>query len=315
MSLGKTISLYALRLVVVLFFVSLGSFLLVRALPGDPAKTLGNFGTPAQIAQIRHEIGTDKPWYEQYRTWLGNLVQGDFGRDYALRRPVADIVSESLPQSILLMIYAQVLTLLVSVPLAIFAAYRAGGLADKTINFLAFGFLALPVFVLSFYLILIFAVNLEWLPSQGYVPISDGVVDHVKSMVLPTLALALGQIAIYMRLLRSDLIATLQENFITVARAKGISDRRTLFRHALRPSSLTLLTVAGVNVGALIGGTVLVDYIFQLNGFGFQINAAISSQQYVMMQSLIVILAVFYVLLNFVVDVLYAVLDPRVRDA
>lgn len=315
MTLGRTIALYVVRLVVVLFLVTLGSFLLVRALPGDPARNLGNFGTEKQIEQIRQEIGTDKPWFEQYRTWVNDIVHGDFGKDYALRRPVADIISESLPQTILLMVYAQILTLLVAIPLALFAAYKEGGLADRFINLFAFGFLALPVFVLGFYLILIFAVNLQWLPTQGYVPPSVSVSEHIQSMILPTITLAMGQIAVYLRLLRSDLILTLREDFITVARSKGISDRRTLFRHALRPSSLTLLTVAGINVGALIGNSVIVDYLYGLNGFGSQLNAAIVSQQYVELQSLIVILAVFFVVINFVVDMLYVVLDPRVRNA
>jgi peptide/nickel transport system permease protein len=315
--LWRTIGKYLIRLVIVLFFVTLGAFLLIRALPGDPVKALYPFGNKNVIDEARRELGLNTPWYQQYFTWLGRLFTGDLGKSFSPQEDVTSILARSLPVSLLLMLYAEILTLVISVPLAIYAAYKEGGIADRIINLLSFGFLAIPNFVLAFYLILIFAVNLHWLPTQappnGPPSLFSDPVEHFRNMLLPTISLAAGQIAIYMRLLRTDLIATLREGFIDTARSKGISDRRVLIRHALRPSSLTLLTVAGVNVGGLIGGTVVLDVLFHLNGFGQQISASIVGSQYVELQSLIVVLALFYVVLNFVVDVMYSVLDPRVR--
>jgi peptide/nickel transport system permease protein len=158
-------------------------------------------------------------------------------------------------------------------------------------------------------------VKLGWFKSSGYVPLTDSVGEHFQSMFLPALTLAVGQIAVYMRLLRSDMIATLQQDFITMAKAKGIRTRRILFRHALRPSSLTLLTVAGLNVGTLIGGALIIEVVFAIPGMGYLLAEAIATRQIVAFQSMVAIIAIFYVLVNFAVDLLYTVLDPRIRHA
>jgi peptide/nickel transport system permease protein len=226
-------------------------------------------------------------------------------------------VKTALPISLLLMLYAQVLALAVALPLGVLTAYRAGSWLDRLINSAAFAFLAIPSFVLA--LILAYYVGTRWrlwgiLPT-GYVKFSDDPVQHFRQMALPTISLAVGQIAVYMRLLRSDMIATLQEDFITMAKAKGLKPGRILWRHALRPSSLTLLTVAGLNVGTLIGGAVVLETIFQLPGMGSLIAEAILRRQYVALQSFVAILAIGYVAINFLVDILYAVLDPRIRHA
>jgi peptide/nickel transport system permease protein len=175
--------------------------------------------------------------------------------------------------------------------------------------------LAIPNFALALVLSYYLGVQLGWLPVNGYVAPADDIGDHLRYMAMPAISLAVGQIAVYMRLLRSDMIATLQEDFITMAKSKGISPSRVLWRHALRPSSLTLLTVAGLNVGTLIGGAVIVEVIFSLPGIGTLLFEAIQARQYIALQSLVAIIAVGYVLINFLVDVLYAVLDPRIRHA
>src|SRR5690606_11303465 len=190
------------------------------------------------------------PLYKQYISWLGDFVQGDFGNYYSVSstRPVADQIKTALPASLLLLLYAQVIALVVAIPLGVFTAYRAGTRADKVSNSLAFALLALPNFVLALVLAYYIGVKTDLVPPSGYVPFGEDVGEHLRRMVLPSVSLAVGQIAVYMRLLRSDMIATLQEDFITVARAKGLPTRRVLWRHALRPSSITLLTVAGLNV-------------------------------------------------------------------
>jgi peptide/nickel transport system permease protein len=306
-----------IHLVVVLFCVTLFVALLTSMLPGDPVNAIAGFAPEEQKEQIRDQLGLDDPIPVQYARWLGDFVTGDLGSYWTVTgdRPVVDRVKDALPVSIQLMVYAQVLALVVAIPLGVATAYRAGSKFDRGSNFTAFGLLALPNFALALILAYYVGVQLDWLPVTGYVAPSENFVEHLQRMVLPAIALAVGQIAVYMRLLRSDMIATLQEDFITMAKSKGVSPRRVLWRHALRPSSLTLLTVAGLNVGTLIGSAVVIEVIFSMPGIGSLLYESITSRQYIAFQSLVAIIAVGYVVLNFLVDVLYAVLDPRIRHA
>jgi peptide/nickel transport system permease protein len=291
----------AVHLLVVLFCVTLFVALLTSMLPGDPVNAIAGFGTDAQKEQIRERLGLDDPIPVQYVRWVGDFVRGDLGDYWSV--------------TLQLMLYAQVLALVVAIPLGVATAYRAGSRFDRASNATAFGMLAIPNFALALVLAYYVGVRAGWLPVSGYVSPSEDLIEHFRRMAMPAIALAVGQIAVYMRLLRSDMIATLQEDFITMAKAKGISPRRVLWRHALRPSSLTLLTVAGLNVGTLIGSTVVVEVIFSLPGLGSLLFEAITARQYIAFQSLVAIIAIGYVLLNFLVDVLYAVLDPRIRHA
>jgi peptide/nickel transport system permease protein len=305
------------HLLVVLFCVTLFVALLTSMLPGDPVNAIAGFGTDAQKEEIRQQLGLDDPIPVQYVRWVGDFVRGDLGSYWSVTgdRPVMDRVREALPVSLQLMLYAQILALVVAIPLGVATAYRAGSRFDRASNATAFGMLAIPNFALALVLAYYVGVQAGWLPVSGYVAPSEDLIEHFRRMAMPAIALAVGQIAVYMRLLRSDMIATLQEDFITMAKAKGISPRRVLWRHALRPSSLTLLTVAGLNVGTLIGSTVVVEVIFSLPGLGSLLFEAITARQYIAFQSLVAIIAIGYVLLNFLVDVLYAVLDPRIRHA
>ncbi|HEY5011439.1 MAG TPA: ABC transporter permease [Acidimicrobiia bacterium] len=303
------------RLVVVLFLVTFGTFMLVRLFPGDPVKKMIPYGTnlDAQRAQLRKEIGLDKPALQQYGLWIGGLATGDFGKVYPSRTPVSTVLSSAAPVTLLLILYAQLLALLVAIPLGVLTAYRAGTWLDKIVNASAFGLLSIPSFVLGLYLAYFVGAKLHWLPAGQYVAFGADPVQHFRSMALPTISLAAGQIALYMRLLRSDMIATLQEGFVKTARSKGVTNRRILWRHAFRPSSLTLLTFAGLNIGTLVGSAVVVETVFSLPGLGTEIYKAIIGQQYVALQSYVALIAVGYVLINFSVDFLYSVLDPRIR--
>jgi peptide/nickel transport system permease protein len=289
--------------------------LLFSLLPGDLAEVSIPFGSDEQRAQLRDDLGLERPLYVQYEKWLGNFVKGDFGDFYRQGNvtPVLDRVKATAPVSLELMLYAQILALALAIPLGIFTARRAGSLADKSINTTAYGLLAVPNFVLALLLAYIVGVELRWLPPQGFVRWGDNLTEHFKSMILPSVSLAIGQVAVYMRLLRTDLVATLQQDFILMAKSKGISERRVMWRHALRPSSLTLLTAAGINVGTLIGGAIIIERIFNLDGMGRLIFEAINERQIVAVQSLVALLAAGYVIVNFLVDILYAVLDPRIR--
>ncbi len=319
------------QLFLVLVLSTLFAFALLRLFPGDIADAVLPTATPQAKQEFRHENGFDRPFVEQYFTWLGNFLTGDLGKDYQSNTAVVDKLQVAVPTSLQLMLYAQIIALLVAIPLGVLTAYRANTVTDRSINAGAFALLALPSFVLA--LFLAYFVGVQWqpdIPVLGQIPVSGyepgwleplfgadsgNIGEHFGTLLLPALALAAGLIAVYMRLLRSDMIATLQENFITMARAKGLSDRRILWRHTLRPSSLTLLTVAGLNFGTLIGGAVAVEVIFQIPGIGTLIYQAINARQYVELQSYIALIAIFYVVLNFVIDSLYVVIDPRIRRA
>ncbi len=316
MSLGMILRRLG-HLIIVLFCVTLFVALLTRMMPGDPVDAITGFSSQQQKNELRQQLGLNDPVPVQYGRWVSHFVRGDLGDYYNVTggTPVMDRVKDALPVSLQLMVYAQILALLIAIPLGVITAYRAGSWFDRASNATGFGLIAIPNFALALVLAYYVGVKLGWLPVGGYTKPSVDLVEHIRRMAMPTITLAAAQVAVYMRLLRSDMIATLQEDFITMAKAKGVSPRRVLWRHALRPSSLTLLTVAGLNVGTLIGGAVVVEVIFSLPGIGTLLAQAITARQYIALQSLVAIVAVGYVLVNFFVDILYAVLDPRIRHA
>src|ERR1700694_2408063 len=286
-----------LYLVPVLVAVSLLTFLIASLLPGDLAYViLGDQATPEKVEALRHDLGLDQPVWWRYVSWLGHVLQGDFGRSFRTGQTVLQAVAERLPVSIELMILAEIIGLAIGVPLAIACAVRNGSAFDRFMTGTAFGMLSVPTFLSAILLIYLFAVELRWLPATGYIPFEEDPIGNLRFFVLPALTLALGEWPVLMRVLRSDMIATLQEDYIAMARAKGLRPARILLVHALKPSSLTLVTVTGINIGRLIGGAVIVESIFARPGF-----------------SRLRFVAFGYVLMNFVVDMLYAVLDPRIR--
>jgi peptide/nickel transport system permease protein len=303
-----------LYLVPVLIAVSLLTFLIASLLPGDLAYViLGDQATPEKVAALRADMGLDQPIWWRYLSWLGNVLQGDFGRSFRTGQTVLQVVAERLPVSLELMLLAQLGALAIGIPLAIACAVRSGSAFDRFMTGSAFSMLSVPAFLSAILLIYLFAVELRWLPATGYVPFSEDPIGNLRSFVLPALTLALGEWPVLMRVLRSDMIATLQEDYIAMARAKGLKPSRILLVHALKPSSLTLVTVTGINIGRLIGGTVIVESIFALPGIGRLLLGAIFTRDLVILQGVVLFVAIGYVLINFVVDMLYAVLDPRIR--
>ena len=304
------------RMVVVLLVVTFLTFYLVNLLPGGPEiAILGPGANEEQVAEVRADLRLDDPIPLRYARWLGDAVQFDFGESYVNDVPVTELLRDRLPVTMQLMTYATILALAVALPMGVLAAYRANGWFDRASNATAFGLIALPNFILAVLLIYLFALQLGWFPATGSVPFGEDPFEHFKSMFLPALSLAAGQLAVYMRLLRTDMIATLQEDYIGVAKAKGMPTRRILVRHAFRPSLFSLLTVVAINIGALIGGSVIIETIFALNGLGRQLVVAIGQRDYLVVQATVVIIAVTFVVANFLVDALYAVLDPRIRHA
>jgi len=244
------------------------------------------------------------------------MFTGDLGRSSSFNVPVTDLVNQRLPVSLMLMFYAMFLALAIAIPLGIITAYRANRASDRAINTVTFGLLSMPPYIIGVLLVYLFALKLEWLPAQSkYYSFFESPSLHFQNLLLPAVTLALGLVATFQRLLRSDMISTLQQDFITMARAKGMSTRTILFRHALRPSTFSLITAAAVTVGTLIGGAVIVEQIFGLPGMGSLTVEAVFRRDFLVVQFCVVIFAIAFVLVNFIVDVLYAVIDPRIRHA
>lgn len=306
-----------LRLIVTLFLVTFLTTLMLDLLPGDPAVAIAGGDTfnvtDERIEEIRRELGLDKPVFERYVTWLGNAVSGDLGTSYRTRQPVVDLLVPRLPVTVEIMVLAQIMALGFALLFAPLAALFEGRAFDRSVSTASFALVSVPTFISALVLIQIFAVQLGVLPSTGYTPLSEGLVANLKSVLLPSLALAAAEAGIYTRVLRSSTVAALDEDFTMMARAKGLSTPTVIRRHVLRPASLPLLTLIGLSTGALIGGSVIIESIFALPGIGRLIVDSISTRDIITVQGLVGLVAVSYVVINYLVDVAYLVADPRIR--
>ena len=303
-----------LYLVPVLFGVALLTFVMASLLPGDLAYViLGDQATPETLAALRRDMGLDQPVWWRFLHWVGDALQGDLGRSFRTGQTTLAAILERLPVSIELMLLAQCTALLIAVPLAIACAVNSGGRFDRIITGAAFGSLSLPSFLSAILFIYVLAVWLQWLPSTGYVPLQEDLAGNLRCFILPAMTLASGEWPVLMRVLRSDLISTLQEDYIAMAKAKGLRRARILLVHALKPSCLTLVTVTGINIGRLLGGALIVEYIFALPGVGRLLVGSIYTRDLVLLQGVVLFVGAGFVMVNFLVDMLYATLDPRIR--
>jgi peptide/nickel transport system permease protein len=301
-------------LIPVVLAVTALTFLIANLLPGDLAiAMLGDQATPENVAALHQKLGLDLPLWQQYLHWLAGVLRGDFGTSYRTGETVLHAVAARLPVSIELLVIAELGGVLIGVPLAILCAVRPGSAFDRAVSGVAFASLSVPPFMLAILLIFVFAVQLRWLPATAYVPLSQDVLGNLRSMALPGATLALLEWPTVMRVLRSDMVSTLQEDYIALARAKGLPERRVLLVHALKPSSLTLVTVVGLNIGRLIGGAVITESIFALPGIGRLLVESIYLRDFIILEGGVLLVAIGFVLVNFLVDLLYAVLDPRIR--
>jgi len=312
--MAKFIGRRLVYLLPVLLAVTLLTFLVASLLPGDLASTiLGDQATPEKVAALRAQMGLDLPIWQRYGLWLWDVLHGNLGRSFRTGETVWNAVTARLPVSLELMAITVVLALVIAIPLAILCAVKSGTALDRFFTGLAFGKLSLPSFMVAILLIYLFAVELNWLPATGWVPFAEDPVGNLRSFILPALTLAFAEWPVLMRVLRSDMIATLQEDYIAMAKAKGLRPARILLVHALKPSSLTLVTVAGINIGRLIGGALIVETIFALPGIGRLLVGAIYARDFIILQGVVLFVAAGFVMVNFIVDMLYAVLDPRIR--
>lgn len=306
-----------LRLLGTLLAVTFLTFSLTSLLPGDPVNAIlgvENINDQELVAEIRADLGLDDPFLVRYADWLGNVAQGDLGKSYITDQPVMETITQRLPVTAQLAFMAILMAVILAVPIGIIGAYKQGKWQDSVSSAAVQVALSIPNFIMGIFFIWLFAVKLNWLPSSSWSRISDkGLIENLKTAILPAGALAMTQMAIFSRLVRADMVATLQENYILAAKAKGLSDRYILARHALRPSSLSLMTIIGINFGALLGGTVIIETLFAVPGLGFRLINAISQRDILVIQGITVFIAIVYVVINTIVDLLYAVIDPRIR--
>jgi peptide/nickel transport system permease protein len=311
---ARRIRTQILTLVAIVFAATALTFAVTEILPGDAAVAiLGDTATEADIKALRAELGLERPLIVRYADWLGNALTGDLGRSYRTRESIAVMIGQRLPVTIELIIITQIIALGLAVPAGIIAAYRNRSAVDHALGSVSIGLLSTPAFVIGIGMIYTMSVALGWFPASGYTRPSDSILGNLHGMILPALTLALAEFPVYMRLLRADMIATLQQDFILVARAKGLGVRDILVGHALRPSSLSLVTVIGINLGRLVGGAVIIETLFAIPGIGQMLVNAVYQHDHFAIQGVVLVVATGFVLINLAVDLAYALLDPRVR--
>jgi peptide/nickel transport system permease protein len=323
-----------LQIIPVLLGVSIVVFFMVRAIPGDPAQImLGQQATQEQVQQIRENMGLDKPIFVQYGLFLKDALRGDLGDSIVTGRPVTTELLTRLPATLELTAFAMLIAILVGIPVGVISAVRQYSLLDKTTSVLALTGISMPIFWLAMILVVIFGVNLELLPFPGRLDPTTGITaitglvlvdslltlnfagfwDGLLHLIMPALALATIPMAVIMRMTRSSMLEVMNEDYVRTARAKGVVPWRVVFKHALRNAMLPTITVIGLQTGLLMGGAIITETIFSWPGIGLYTYNSISSRDYASIQGVVLYAALLFVLVNLLVDILYAVLDPRVR--
>ncbi len=299
------------HMVPVLLLITLFTFLLIRLVPGDPARVmLGPRATPERVAEIRRSLGLDKPLWTQYLIFLKNLLRGDLGDSIRKREPVVNVVWMRIPPTLFLSAYALVLACLITVPLATWAALNHGKWPDQIVRVFVLASLAMPAYWVGMMLLQFFAVRFRIFPVAGW---GEGFFGHLESLFLPALSLALAIASLLVRSLRNAILETLSADYVRTARAKGLAGRQVLLWHVLRNSSLSTVTILGVNLAFLLGGTTIVETIFAIPGLGQLIVRAIFDRDYPVIQGITLTIGILVLLINLITDLMYAILDPRVK--
>ncbi len=299
----------------ILLLVSIMVFSLLQLIPGDPATViLGQEATEESKAALRRELGLDKPLVLQYLSWLGKVVQGDLGRSLVDRSPVIEHILQRLPVTLELTAGTFIVTLLIAVPTGILSATRRGGATDLFSTLFALGGMSVPSFWLAMLFIIFFAVKLQWLPASGYVPFTEDPSANIKAMLMPMVATGIRESAVLMRMLRSSMLEVLHSDYVRTARGKGLGQTTVVLRHALRNALVPVITSSGLIVAGLLGGLVITETIFAIPGFGRLIVESIFQRDFVMVQGAILVSALLVVLVNLIVDMLYVLIDPRIKS-
>ncbi|MCL5110143.1 MAG: ABC transporter permease [Chloroflexi bacterium] len=303
-----------LQLVPVLFFLSIIVFTIVRLIPGDPAAIrLGMEATPEGIAAVQKEMGLDKPIFVQYGIWLGDVLRGDFGTSWVSKQPVLQLIMLKLPASLLLACTALLIALLIAIPAGIISGVKQHSLTDNIATTLALLGVAMPQFWLGLMLMLVVAVQLRWLPPSGYVDLNQNPTEAIRRLILPASTLGLTLAAPLARFMRSGMLDVMNADYIRTARAKGLTERMVVTGHAVRNALLTVITVFGMQFGALLGGTIVIEQVFSWPGVGLLAFTAINQRDYGIIQGVVLFVALGFILVNLAVDVIYVYVDPRIR--
>ena len=304
----------AVRMLLTLMTVSLISFLLVALLPGDLALLiLADSATPERVAALRAELGLDLPLWQRYLAWLGQVLQGDLGHSVHTGESTMDILLSRLPVTLELIVLTTLVALMVAIPLGVLSAHQRDRPLDHATLAACLTLLSVPPFVLGLLLIYALALQWHWLPATGHVPLSEGWWPHLQSFVMPVLALAAVEVPVYVRVLRSEMVTTLQQNHMALARAMGLPTWRRLFENALRPSLLSLITLVSVNMGRLLGGAIILETLFALPGIGQLLVESVYQQDHLVTQGIVLMAALGLVVLNLLADLVYALADPRMQ--
>lgn len=303
-----------LGLIPVLLVVAVTVFFIIHLTPGDPAAViLGPQATADEVAQLRSAMGLDVPIYQQFIRYFARIMQGDLGNSIFMHKPVLEAFMDNLGPTLSLAIMAQSIAVVISIPLGLLAASRRGTKTDQTIMIFSMLGISLPNFLLALLLVLLFAVKLAWFPVAGFQPLSHGLINHIRYLVLPAVALGSIQAALITRVTRTSMLDVLSANYIKTAYAKGVVQRRVIFKHALRNAFIPILTVIGQSFGQLMAGAVVTETVFNIPGLGQLIVNAITRRDFEVIQGSVLLIAVIYVLINLSVDLLYGLIDPRVR--
>ncbi|WP_429924137.1 ABC transporter permease [Agrobacterium vitis] len=292
-------------------------FFVLYLVPGDPAEVLlstGGVAPPVEAVEaMREKLGLNQPVIHQYGSYLLRLARGDLGTSFTDDSPVADSIVQSLPRTLELLIGSTVLSILIGLPLGVLAAIRRGSLIDRALSVYAGVALSAPVFVIGTLMVLIFAQNLRWVPAGGFVPFTANPARHLLLLLMPCLAIAIGFSAVIMRMARSTVLDMLEQDYVRTARAKGLAERVILMRHVVRNSLGPVTTIVGLQMGALLGGTVLVEYVFNWPGLSGLLVRAVESRDYPEVQGIVLVISALFIFISLLVDLTYAALDPRVK--
>ena len=303
-----------LATVPVMVVVAIGVFGLLHITPGDPAVIIaGDYATTDDIARIRTKLGLDKPFLTQVGIWFGQIARGDLGTSIFSGLPVTTLIGQRVEATAFLTLYAMVVSVLLGVPLGVIAAWNHGSIIDRVVMIFAVSGFSMPVFWLGFLLVWVFAITAGWLPVQGYVPIAQNFWGALRHLTLPALTLSVIYMALIARMTRASMLGVLAEDYVRTAFAKGLAPRHVLVRHALKNASLPVVTIIGIGFALLIGGAVVTESVFAIPGLGRLTVDAILRRDYPVIQGVILIVSGVYVLINLTIDVLYVVLDPRIR--
>tara|TARA_B100000676_G_scaffold295689_1_gene335160 strand:- start:4213 stop:5109 length:897 start_codon:yes stop_codon:yes gene_type:complete len=289
-------------------------FLLLHLTPGDPATVIaGDYARPEDIARIRAKLGLDRPLHIQFFTWISAVLQGDLGHSIFSNLPVSKLIAQRIEPTLALSISTIIFAVVVAVPMGVFAAWKAGTWIDRSVMLFAVLGFSVPVFVIAYTLMYVFSLNLGWFPVQGYKPIAEGFIPFLRSIALPTLALGIIYTALIARIARASVLEVLTEDYIRTAKAKGLTNRGLLIRHAVRNAAVPIVTIIGIGIALLIGGVVVTESVFNIPGLGRLTIDAVLRRDYPIIQGVILVFSAVYVFVNLVIDLLYTLLDPRIR--